>query len=303
MYGKHLTSHSLLPCVVVCVQDDQALLHEYIKSICDKYIYQLENPCTDGKDNFHYQGYGHLIERRRAGDLQALAISANGSFNGIRISPASTAGIKSLQDYCLKAQSRVRGPWADKRIYIGGDLPSVLFPWQQEIKDRCDAEPDDRTINVVHNPRGGIGKSKFCKYMAFHHQAPCIGWAKSGDVLALVADMPDRPVYLFDLAKSKPQDWAKDDIPAAMEGIKNGLFVNTKYKVKQVIMNSPHVWVFCNDLPNFNSMSMDRWVVWYVSDSRELVRYTSAELKQLSKSRKRDESPIRVDDDQLSVHT
>jgi len=207
--------------------------------------------------------------------------------------PSSTAGIKYLQDYAMKTDTRVAGPWADRRIYMGQDLIQNLYPWQQEIKTQVEEEPDDRTINVLYNEAGNIGKSAFCKYMAYHFKAPVCGWARSGDILSLVSKMPNMPVYLFDLSRSKPQDWAKDDIPAAMEGIKNGLFVNTKYDVTQVIMACPHVWMFCNNLPNLSSMSRDRWRFWSVNPiSKELVRLSSGEISRIIKRQKRDSSPV-----------
>lgn len=224
------------------------------------------------------------------------------------MSPASTAGIAALQTYCLKTDTRVAGPWADKRIYLGQGLITDLYPWQQEIKTQCEEEPDDRTINVLYDTNGNIGKSAFCKFMAYHFKAPVCGWAKSGDILNLVSKFQNLPVYLFDLSRSKPQDWAKDDIPAAMEGIKNGLFVNTKYETSQVIMQCPHVWMFCNHLPNLSSMSRDRWRFWSVSPiSHELVRLSINQVQRLIKDGKRDLSPkrhqrspsISIDDDNI----
>jgi len=209
------------------------------------------------------------------------------------MSAASTAGIKSLQNYALKTDTRVAGPWADRRIYRGQDLIQNLYPWQQEIKSRCEADADDRTINVLYNESGNIGKSAFCKYMAYHFKAPVIGWAKSGDILNLVSKMSNMPVYLFDLSRSRPQDWAKDDIPAAMEGIKNGLFMNTKYETSQVIMQCPHVWMFCNHLPNLLSMSRDRWAIWKVDMDKNLIRVSSSELKLIAKDQQRGASPGR----------
>jgi len=198
----------------------------------------------------------------------------------------------------MKSDSRVAGPWADHRIYMGQDLITNLYPWQQEIKDRCDAEPDDRTINVLYNPGGSIGKSKFCKYMAYHFKAPVIGWARTGDILNLVSKMAHQSVYLFDLAKSRPHDWAKDDISSAMEGIKNGLFMNTKYETSQVLMASPHIWMFCNMMPNLSSMSADRWKVYRVGASRELVPLSRREIADAirEEQRARDRSPIRIDE-------
>lgn len=211
------------------------------------------------------------------------------------MSPSSTAGIQSLQDYAMKVDTRVAGPWSDGSRYLGEDLITQLYPWQAAIKDMCAQQPDDRTINVLHNASGNIGKSAFCKYMAFHFKAPVIGWAKSGDILNLVSKMPNKLVYLFDLSRSRPQDWAKDDVPAAMEGIKNGLFMNTKYETSQVIMKCPHIWMFCNHLPNLGSMSVDRWKIWTIKNDI-MVRLTPAEISGIrtaeKKQRDRDNSPV-----------
>lgn len=266
------------------VKEDNKENDESIRSICskfDKFIYQLENTVIDGRDNFHYQGYGHLIDKQRP---KSFAISCNGITNGIEVSAASNAGLDALKNYALKAETRVRGPWADGSRYLGEDIITNLYPWQQEIKSRCDGRVDNREINVVIDTTGNIGKSAFCKYMAWHFKAPVCGWARTGDILNLVSKMPNRPVYFFDLSRSKPQDWARDDIAAAMEGIKNGLFVNTKYEVTQVVMKSPHLWMFCNTVPNISSMSRDRWSLWMVRDG-ELVRYSRQRDRSLSPSR------------------
>jgi len=193
----------------------------------------------------------------------------------------------------MKTESRVAGPWSDTKLYMGQDLITNLYPWQQEIKNMCDSEPNDRSIDVLFNSDGNIGKSAFCKYMAYHFKAPVMGWAKSGDLLNLVSKMPNRTVYLFDLSRSRPQDWAKDDIPAAMEGIKNGLFMNTKYETSQVIMACPHVWMFCNHLPNLSSMSRDRWRIWWV-ERNELVRMSARQIANVIKESKRSASPSRI---------
>lgn len=193
--------------------------------------------------------------------------------------PASTPGIIALKNYCMKSDTRVAGPWADTLQYLGGDLIQELYPWQGDIKERVDGPVHPRNIDVLYNQDGNIGKSAFCKYMAFHYGAPVCGWGKAGDILNLVSKVPNRPVYLFDLSRSKPQDWARDDIAAAMEGIKNGCFMNTKYETKQVLMNTPHVWMFCNLLPNLSSMSADRWCIWRVNPiSLELIRMSPGEV-------------------------
>lgn len=194
---------------------------------------------------------------------------------------SSTAGIESLKNYSMKEDTRVAGPYHDGSRYTGEDLITRLYPWQDEIKSACAERPDDRTINVVVNPSGNIGKSAFCKYMAWHHKTLVMGWGRTGDLLNLVSKNPNKTAYFFDLARSKPQDWGKDDIASAMEGIKNGLFMNTKYETCQVIMRSPHIWIFTNVVPNLSSMSMDRWRLWEVDGERRLVRLSNGRVSVL----------------------
>jgi len=238
--------------------------------IFDKWIYQLENTKTSGGNNYHYQGFGHLRQKRRPSNVKSLAISLNGQLNGIEMSPASTAGIQALQSYVLKADTRVRGPYSDSSTYIGEDLIVQLFPWQEEIKTSISRPPDRRSINVVVDSIGNTGKSAFCKYMCWHYKIPILGWGKTGDLLHLVSKMPNKSAYIFDLSRSRPQDWGRDDIFSAMEGIKNGLFINTKYECSQVIMKHPHVWIFTNHYPNISAMSRDRWKIWKIQHNRLL---------------------------------
>jgi len=197
----------------------------------------------------------------------------------------SDIGITALKSYVLKAQSRVRGPYHDGSTYIGEDLVVHLYPWQQEIKTAIEEKADSRSINVVVDEKGNTGKSALCKYLCWHHKIPVLGWGKTGDLLHLVSKIPNKSAYIFDLSRSKPQDWARDDIFAAMEGIKNGLFVNTKYECSQVIMKVPHIWIFTNHVPNIFSMSRDRWILWKIKNHR-LCRL------HLSSDRKRSASPL-----------
>lgn len=165
----------------------------------------------------------------------------------------------------MKTDTRVNGPWSDKKLYLGQDLPTVLYPWQEEVKSRCMADPDDRTINYIWDPEGNTGKSKFSKYMCYHHKALMLPWGKTGDLLNLVIKRGGKDIYLFDLSRSRPQDWARDDIAAAMEQVKNGHVVNLKYETDDFMMNPPHVWCFSNQPPNLSSISIDRWKVWKIT--------------------------------------
>jgi len=204
------------------------------------------------------------------------------------MSAASTAGIAALKNYVLKGESRVRGPYSDSSTYIGEDLIVQLYPWQEEIKSRIEGRPDSRRIDVLVDEKGNTGKSAFCKYICWHHKVPVLGWGKTGDLLYLVSKIPNKSAYIFDLSRSKPQDWARDDYAAAMEAIKNGCFINTKYECAQVLMKTPHIWVFTNQVPNISAMSRDRWRFWRILENRlvshELVNDSTTYRRSRSRS-------------------
>ena len=46
---------------------------------------------------------------------------------------------------------------------------------------------------------------------------------------------------------------------AGIEEIKNGCFASSKYECDMVIMNTPHVIIFANELPEVDKLSRDRW--------------------------------------------
>ena len=157
--------------------------------------------------------------------------------------------------------------------------------------DRCKLPADDRTINYVYDPKGNMGKSKFVKYMAYHHGSIMLPWGRTGDLLNLVCKLGARDAYFFDLSRSKPQDWAKDDIAAAMEQVKNGYIVNLKFETGMFLMEPPHVWCFSNQPPNMGSMSYDRWKLWTINDLHELIRIKPNDLNKLGKQPERSRSP------------
>lgn len=204
-----------------------------------------------------------------------------------------TVGRDIVKNYCMKEDSRVQGPWSDRKIYQGKDLPSQLWPWQEEVLHRCQAEPDNRTVNCIIDTVGNTGKSVFCKLMGFKHGALVLPWGRTSDLLNLVCKMGHKEIYLFDLSRSKPQDWARDDISAAIESIKNGYIVNTKYETSLVYQDPSHVWCFSNQAPNLSSLSRDRWKFWEINGLRQLVRVESRRLKELDQPRQRDGSPGR----------
>lgn len=217
-----------------------------------KFIFQAE----DTTDNPHYQ----VFCKRKAKEYpKKWAKSLNEDFSGIEIRPCSTAGKDALADYCMKKDSRVAGPWADKPIYMGQDLPAVLRSWQSDLREEIKGAPDNRKIIWYTDLKGSTGKSTLSKYLYFHDKVLTMTFADAKDLLNLVYKMQGLPCYIFDLSRTKGAKTSMSDIYQALESIKNGYFINAKYETGVACYAIPHVVVFSNAAPDLSKLSFDRW--------------------------------------------
>jgi len=236
--------------------DAQPHIDKYFRQIAKKYIYQLEKCPSTGTN--HFQCYVNLKTKKRVSELIKMFNSSG--FPGTDVKPASEAGKEKLKDYCMKKETRVDGPWADKPIYLGRDLITQLRPWQQDINNMLNQNPNPRTIDWYYDDVGSKGKSSIAKYMWFHHNVLTLSIGKASDLLNLVYKMQGRKMYIFDISRTVPKNSMRD-IYMALECVKNGYFVNTKYDTGVCCMEIPHVVVFSNHFPEIAALSKDRWKI------------------------------------------
>lgn len=240
---------------------NQTKLYLKFKTMCDKFIFQAELTINEkGQPNPHYQCYMHTKQKKRS---KTLAISINDEFPGIEIRPASDKGKECLQGYCMKTDTRVAGPWADRKIYMGSDLWSEEkhLPWQRFMTEEFEQSPGDRKMYWIYDPVGNNGKTKFIKWLAFARDALPLGYAHASDTLNLVSKFTNKSIYAWNLTRAKPAQLSELDLYAAMESIKDGMFVNTKYETAVVLMDPPHIMVCANHLPKMHHISSDRWII------------------------------------------
>lgn len=235
---------------------EQETVAKCMDTIGKDYIYQLER-CPSTK-NTHYQIFVKLKKKKRKRELCKLL---NGlSLSGADCSPAHDTA--ALSTYCMKTDSRVAGPWSNKPIYLGEDLITMdeMYPWQKRILSLIGTKPHDRKIEWYYDAVGGSGKSSLSKYLYFHHDVITLTIGKASDLLNLVSKMQGRKMYIFDISRTVPAS-AMTELYVAMESIKNGYFVNTKYDTNVCCMARPHVIVFSNMLPKMSALSRDRWEI------------------------------------------
>lgn len=154
-------------------------------------------------------------------------------------------------NYCGKKETQIEGPYDENSKFL--NLIETLYPWQEKIRNACLGIPDDRKINWVYDEKGGKGKTQFCKYMAAKHSAIILNNGRKNDIVYAMGDCPK--IVMFNLSRSNEEHFNYD----ALEAIKDGLIMSSKYESKMLIFNSPHVYVFANFMPNLEAMSSDRW--------------------------------------------
>lgn len=128
-----------------------------------------------------------------------------------------------------------------------------LYPWQKDLLKILDEDPDDRTVHWYWEPLGRAGKTSFCKYLSATRGAiPLEG--KKNDILYCAAEF-ESDIYVWDLERTMEGYISY----GALEKIKNGYYMCSKYESKPIIRANPHVIVMANFPPRELAMSLDRW--------------------------------------------
>lgn len=265
---------------VVFAENEQKRVAGFIVDTLNaqKWIFQLENSWLEKTDaeiaelkvanpasthNLHFQCTFRVDTKVRPSALQKLVKEEfpGWSFN---LSGASKAGVKHLQKYCMKKETRVAGPWADKRIYMGTDLITKenMVPQQKALLGYLlAADPSARGSIWIYCKKGGSGKSAFKKFCQYHYGWQGFSYAKALDVLHGVFKNQGKKVYFFNLTKSKPSEISELELYAALESIKDGDFYSPKYDGGNVLMDPCHVVVFANHPPNLHAVTQERFQV------------------------------------------
>lgn len=248
------------------LEQRKAIIKE-LKLWCKKWGMQLErgeNPKEDKEGYLHYQVRVSLIKKDRASTLMTKWMET--PLKG-HISITSTANMNDWS-YIQKAQTRIEGPWRwdDKEIQEKPKdlIGKELRPWQSHLEWLAKQEPDDRKIQVIIDTKGGAGKSWFCKYMCFNHNAiyvppfedtvKMMGWIQKSWDGNRTAN-----VFMIDMPRGMWETKKTQEMWTAIETLKGGVAYDARYKPEQIMMSPPHVWVFCNKKPNLNYLSIDRW--------------------------------------------
>lgn len=223
---------------------------EKLKAHLDKYQWQPEI----GKENGtkHLQGVGYLKNARTLTQLTQL-------FPGIHIEPVKNW--HAALAYTSKEDTKA-GPTVSniKRPKCKDPMEGKeLHDWQRQVMEILAGEPHDRRIHWFVDIIGGRGKTTLAKHLCITRPGEVIYLSgKSADCKYAVSQFlqkNDLKVVIFDFARTQEGYISYE----AIECVKNGIFLNTKYESKMVVYEVPHIIVLANFHPDVTKLSLDRW--------------------------------------------
>lgn len=130
--------------------------------------------------------------------------------------------------------------------------------WQQALETVLNGPADDRTIHFYIDDEGGKGKTWFARYyLTKYPEKTQILSAGRRDDIAHALD-PQKNVFLFNLPRNGLQFFQY----TIVEQIKDRIVFSPKYNsTTKTWIDNNHVVVFCNEKPDMNAMSNDRYVI------------------------------------------
>lgn len=284
--------------------EDPEPVRVLLREIAKKWVFQLEQgqvdrvvaaaaastpSATEGetKQRRHWQIRLSLVAKlRKSGVIKLL----KGTVLEDAFPTPTTRGQRDGFDYVMKTATRIAGSWRDGAEEEKREEPpqikgKALFKWQEQCRDnlmRPITDVERRKVNVLYDPVGGIGKSIFkamCKWKGWAAVPPYFKEIK--DTMAYALATPSS-AYLIDVPRDAFGKKLKD-FWAGIENLKDGVAYDVRYKYRENLQDNPKMWILTNKMPDKAWMSRDRWVVWMVGPTDELVDVTDAGHEYITK--------------------
>lgn len=240
---------------------------------CKKWCFQLEKAPTTGR--LHLQGKVHLEVSQRLTALKKLI--PKGSY----FDRSSSHGLQ-IFSYVMKKDTRVDGPWDDRRTNRWVDPVCALkkpYVWQTECLARFAAQ-NNRQVLVIKGVAGNQGKSTMCMHLVHHKGAlqipPELG-SSGKDIAQFVyslvdgGDAQEDRAIVIDFPRADFEAARTRTLYASIETLKSGHIYDTRYKGKMMYIKPPKVVLFCNEMPHSDHLSKDRWDILDVSEYEDKV--------------------------------
>lgn len=130
--------------------------------------------------------------------------------------------------------------------------------WQSLVYGRALGDPNGRSIDFVVDPLGSQGKSWLAAKLMSEEpdRVQILGVGRRDDVAHAID--PYKNIFLFDIPRTQ-MTFLQYPV---LEMLKNRVVFSPKYQSQPKILRSvPYVAVFCNEMPDMNVMTSDRYKI------------------------------------------
>lgn len=169
----------------------------------------------------------------------------------------------------------------EKDIYRFPDIPPEDFP--EELWKDTDMNPKifkgfkaDRCFRVIWDPPGTHGKSILAEYLRRTNPKRyllCKGLGQMRDMATVISNALDKgwegQVVLVDLVRNEADHVG---LYTALEALRDGKFMATKYQGGMVDYDAMHVVIFTNWMPNLTKVTIDRWKIHGIVPGKCILR-------------------------------
>lgn len=260
-----------------------------------------ESEATFSDEENELDGYIHfqislvLFKRKRKSELLKMLNQGDFYLRKAHISPANNNIVNDKDAfYCMKQDTRIDGPWNNRDYEEPIPIPKqishiqyeTLKPFQKEIILRSKYPLSNRSLNILVDKGGGIGKTTLLTYCLTHKEelgltTKYIPMCESyKDVMGAVYGMGTADLYIVDLPRAIEKNTKSvRGLMAGLENVRNGIIHDQRFYWKSRVQDTAEIWAFSNTdfKNNKHLLSQDRWIFWQVGEDDELYLYPSGE--------------------------
>lgn len=199
------------------------------------------------------------------------------------ISHKNPLDFKSIKNICARLHlEKAKGNDDENYLYCSkeGNFETNMLPplktrllslyenitwkdWQNEVLEIINTKPDPRKIYCYVDIEGNSGKSFLCKYIDLIYDV-IIAEGKKEDIFHQINQLMTEKKEPYIVIVDVPRSQSNYINYTAIEKVKNGHLYSGKYEGGKCIFETPHVFIFCNQLPNLHELSADRWVIKHI---------------------------------------
>jgi len=139
-------------------------------------------------------------------------------------------------------------------LHVEGDLR----PWQQDLEEALLNDPDARSIEWMVDEAGAAGKSWFVTYWftKYRDETQMLRVGKRDDLAHAIDET--KKYYFFDVPRGGMEFFQY----SIVEMLKDRVLFSPKYdSCTKVLHFRPHVVVFCNEHPDMDKLTPDRFKI------------------------------------------